>query len=166
MTSNHQTPAFRTSRLGLVMTMACALLAMATPADASLPVALPATEHHVATAIGTIDASASQKGASGCADLRTPAVPSLPSIPALPVPVAVPAVPTEAADARADACATAGLDGVSVDGGFEAAGSQMRTGIEASSPVSQDEVHTLAGETTEQAEGFFEGLFDRLFGWM
>jgi hypothetical protein len=170
MTSNnHQTPAFRTTRIAfLVATAACALLAAAAPANAlpGLPIAVPTVQQSVATPAGSIDASAGEQGASFCSDLYTPSLPPLPAVPALPLPmqVPIPAVPTTAANANL--CASAGLDGASADAGIDSAVAHAHTGVDAQSPVSVGEVEGLAGETAGHATGFFESLYNALFGWM
>lgn len=162
MDSQTHTPAFRTPRLGLLFAAACALLVAAAPVNA-LP-ALPAVDQSIDTAAGRIDASAGAHGANVCSDLATPALPALPAVPALPVPVQVPAVPN--ISAQADTCASAGLDGVSAQAGIDSPLGRAGAGIEAKSPVSQDDVEAMADETTGEAKGFLEGLLDTLFGWM
>ncbi|HJQ93024.1 MAG TPA: hypothetical protein VJ874_01930, partial [Candidatus Thermoplasmatota archaeon] len=80
------------------------------------------------------------------------------------VPLAVPAVPIPSANAAA--CASAGLDGASAHADIDSTVADASTGIEAKSPVSQDEVEALADETTGTAKGFLQGVLDTLFGWM
>lgn len=162
MTSHPATPAFRTPRAGLLFAAACALLAVAAPATA-LP-SLPVVHQGIDTAAGRIEASAGEQGARICSDLATPALPSLPAAPALPVPVAVPTLPTLAA--KADACAAAGLDGASAQAGVGTALGHATAGIEAESPVSQDDVEAVADETAHDAKGLVQSLIDTLFGWM
>ena len=163
-------PAFRMPSLRVILAAGAALLAVAVPSSAllGLPVALPSADQHIDTPAGSIDASASEQGADLCADLYNPALPAVPAlpVPSLPVPVpmpALPAVPT--VSAGADACASAGLDGVYADVGADAQGTHVGTGIEAQSPVSQQQIESTASETTSEAKGFFEGLIDSLFGW-
>ncbi|MHB1261779.1 MAG: hypothetical protein ACYC2H_08690 [Thermoplasmatota archaeon] len=160
MTTHPDKPAFRMSRFGLLLATACALLVVAAPANA-LP-ALPAVNQSIDTPAGRIDASAGEYGARFCSDLATPALPSLPATPALPVPV--PALPSTSA--KADVCASAGLDGASAQAGVVTAVGQAGAAVDAQSPISHDEVEALADETTGNAKGLLQGLIDTLFGWM
>jgi len=132
---------------------------------AGLPIAVPSIDQSVATPAGGIHAAVGDDGASACTDLATPALPPLPALPALPIPVplAVPALPS--LSASSNACATAGLDGVSADGSLDAAGSHAQTGIAAAPPVSQEDLHQVTTEATH-ATGFFAGLAQALFGWL
>lgn len=169
MTSQPQMPAFRMPSLRVLLAGMAALLAVAVPVSAlpGLPVALPSVDQHIDTPVGAIDAAASEQGVASCADLYTPAVPSLPALPALPVPVAVPAVPAiPDLSAAANACYGAGLDGAYADAGVDAAGTRIGTGIEAQSPVSEEQIDSTVDETTNEAKGFLDGLLDTLFGWM
>ena len=171
---NHPTPmpAFRPTSPRFLLTALAAMMAVAAPASALLGLpALPSIDQQVDTPAGSIDASASENGASACADLYTPAlpaVPALPSVPSLPVPVAVPAVPAlpAAPSAGANYCTSAGLDGVYADVGADAAGTHIGTGLEAESPVSQEQIESTASETADEAHGFFDGILDTLFGWI
>ena len=178
MAPNNILQAFRTPRR-MVLLVSAALLAVAAPASAllGLPVALPSAEQHVDTPAGSIDAYASEQGASTCADLGTPALPSLPSapsVPSLPLPVSVPSVPqVPYPSASGQACASAGTDGASASLGANAAGSYVGTGIDAQTPIPVSEVEGIAGqaeglatETSNESVGFFEGLIDTLFGWI
>lgn len=151
-----------------------ALVAVAAPATAllGLPIGLPSAQQSVDTPVGSADVSASEQGAGLCSDLATPALPALPAAPALPslpvpVPVpAIPAVPTSMAYGASSSCIHAGPDGAYADLGVDAAGQHVGTGIEATSPVSYDEVDAAASETAGEAQGFFESLVDTLFGWI
>lgn len=167
MTSQPHTPAFRMPSRGLFLATVGALLAVASPATAlfGLPVAMPSAEQQVDTPVGTIDASASEQGVASCSNLHSPAVPALPSVPSLPAPVpAIPAVPT--LSAAANACYGAGLDGVYADAGLDAAGSHVSYGIDAQSPVTQEQLESTVDETSGEAQGFLAGLIDTLFGWI
>lgn len=168
MTSQPQMPAFRMPSLRVLLAGVTALLAVAAPASAlpGLPVDLPGVEQRIDTPVGRIDAAASEGGVASCADLATPALPAPPSLPALPVPVAVPAVPAIPTSAAANLCYGAGLDGAYADADLDAAGARVATGIEAKSPVSEDELDATVDETAGQAKGFLEGILDTLFGWM
>jgi hypothetical protein len=121
-------------------------------------------DQSIDTPAGRIAAATSERGAMVCSDLSTPALPALPAAPPLPVPVAVPAVPT--LSARADACASAGLDGASANAGIDSTAAHAQAGLEADSPVSHDEVEATVDETAGSAKGFLTGLIDTLFGWM
>jgi hypothetical protein len=167
MTSRPQMPAFRMPSRGLLMATVGALLAVAAPATAllGLPVAMPSAQQQIDTPAGSIDASASEQGVASCADLYSPAVPALPSVPSLPVPVpAVPAVPTPSAGANA--CYGAGLDGAYADASLDAAGSHVSYGIDAKSPVSQEQLESTVDETSNEVQGFLQGIIDTLFGWI
>ena len=167
MTSPPQMPAFRMPSRGLLLATLGALLAVAAPATAllGLPVAMPSAQQQIDTPAGSIDASASEQGVASCADLYTPAVPALPSVPSLPVPVpAVPAVPTPSAGANA--CYGAGLDGAYADASLDAAGSHVAYGIDAKSPVSQEQLESTVDETSHETQGFLQGIIDTLFGWI
>jgi hypothetical protein len=175
-----------TPGLRLLFASAVAVLAVAAPASAllGLPIGLPSVDQQIDTPAGSVDLSAGEQGADACVDLATPnlpipaapSVPALPSLP-LPVPVAVPAVPAVPAlpstSAGAATCASAGLDGVSANVDSNAAGIQTGTGIEASSPISEEPIASTVGEaqsavgsTADESKGFFDGLFETLFGWM
>ena len=170
----------------LLFMSALAVIAVAAPASAllGLPIALPSADQRLDTPAGYADISAGEQGADACIDLATPnlpipAAPSLPALPSLPlpVPVAVPAVPAvpalPSASAGAETCVSAGLDGASASVGADAAGMHAGTGIEASSPVSEEQLASTVGEaqsavasTTEESKGFFEQVYETLFGWM
>lgn len=169
MTSQPHMPAFRMPSPRVLLASVAALLAVAAPATAlfGLPVALPSAQQQIDTPVGSIDASASEQGVASCADLYTPAAPALPSVPSLPVPVPVPAVPAlPSTSAAANACYGAGLDGAYANADLDAAGSHVGTGIEAQSPMSQEELESTVDETTGEAKGFLEGIIDTLFGWI
>ncbi|MHB1260597.1 MAG: hypothetical protein ACYC2H_02650 [Thermoplasmatota archaeon] len=155
--------------LRVLLTSVAAILAVAVPASAlpGLPVGLPSIEQQIDTPVGRIDAAASEQGIASCANLSTPAVPALPVLPALPVPVAVPSVPAlPTPSAAAQACYGAGLDGAYADANVDAAGNHVATGIEAHSPVSEEQLDSTVDETAGQATGFLEGILDTLFGWI
>jgi hypothetical protein len=134
------------------------VLAAAIPASAllGLPVAVPAIGQHVDTPLGTIDANASEDGASACADLATPA---LPAIPALPLPVAVPQVPD--VGAASNDCVSAGLDGAHANLGAQAAGTSAQAGAD----VDTSQAHQAAEETVHHSGGFLQDLIDSVMSW-
>jgi hypothetical protein len=170
----------------LLFASALAVLAVAAPASAllGLPVALPGAEQRIDTPAGYADVSAGEHGADACIDLATPslpipAAPSLPALPSLPLPlpVPVPAVPAVPAipspSAGAETCVAAGLDGASASVAADANGVHAGTGIEASSPVSEEqlaatvgEAQSAAGSTASESKGFFDQVYETLFGWM
>jgi len=144
----------------LLVVAGAALVAVALPASAvlGLPVSLPSAGQHIDTPVGSIDADASENGASACADLATPALPAIPAVP-LPLPVPVPAVPDLGAASKD--CASAGLDGASASAGAQAAGLSAGTGAD----VDTSAVHGAAEQSSSAATGFFQGIIDTVMSW-
>lgn len=170
---SHPNPlnAFRTPALKWLLAAGAALVAIAVPASAGLglPIALPSAGQHVDTPVSSTDLSASESGVDTCNGIATPALPALPAAPAVPVPLpvptpALPALPTPSANAKA--CVHAGLDGASASVGGDAAGQPIGIGAHADSPVDAEKAVGDAQSVASQAQGFFEGLVDTLFGWI